>query len=85
MAAMYVAMLLTDWQIIKHTPDPSDPGEGDETIYVRFTTCSGHAWSSLYSILIDWSLGCRHVDAYCLQLDQRNSLFVEFVGPSCDA
>jgi hypothetical protein len=39
MAAMYVAMLLTDWQIIKHTTDPSDTPEGDQNIYVRFMAC----------------------------------------------
>jgi hypothetical protein len=39
MAAMYVAMLLTDWQIIKHTSDPSDPADGDQNIYVRSVTC----------------------------------------------
>jgi hypothetical protein len=84
MAAMYVAMLLTDWQIIKHTSDPSDPADGDQNIYVRSVTCIQYPRLKQYPYL-DWSLGCSHVDAHRIQLDQRDSVFLEFVGPHCDA
>ncbi|CAG7851941.1 Membrane protein TMS1 [Serendipita indica DSM 11827] len=58
MASMYVAMLLTDWHIIKHTT-ADDPKDGDSTIYIGRSDVA--MWMRIISswisvLLYSWSL-----------------------------
>ncbi|KAG8832560.1 hypothetical protein FRC17_001123 [Serendipita sp. 399] len=59
MGAMYVAMLLTDWQIIKWSSDQNGPDDGGSTIYIGRSDVA--MWMRIISgwisiLLYAWSL-----------------------------